>query len=50
VFSLTLNPIVHLTPKSNVDIYVTGGGGYYRQNRDFTQPGISSLTFAILTA
>jgi len=41
VFSLTLNPIVHLTPKSNVDIYVTGGGGYYRLNRDFTQPGIS---------
>ena len=35
VFSLTLNPIVHLTPKSNVDIYVTGGGGYYRHEPRF---------------
>lgn len=40
VFSLTLNPVVHLVPKGPVDIYVTGGGGYYRQNQDFTQPGI----------
>ena len=42
VFSLTLNPIVHLTPNKNVDLYVTGGGGYYRQNREFTQPGLSN--------
>ena len=41
VFSLTLNPIVHLVPKGPVDIYVTGGGGYYRQNQDFTQPGVA---------
>lgn len=32
VFSVTLNPIVHLVPKGPVDIYVTGGGGHYRQN------------------
>ena len=41
VFSVTLNPIVHLVPKGPVDIYVTGGGGYYRQDQDFTQPGIA---------
>jgi len=42
VFSATVNPIVHLVPKSSVDVYVTGGGGLYRQNREFTQPGVSS--------
>ena len=42
VFSVTLNPIVHLMPKSSTDIYVTGGGGYYHQNQDFTQPGIAN--------
>jgi len=41
VFSLTLNPIVHLVPKGPVDIYVTGGGGYYHVNQDFTQPGVA---------
>lgn len=42
VFSATLNPIVHLSPTgSRVDVYVTGGGGLYRQNREFTQPGVS---------
>jgi hypothetical protein len=32
VFSLTLDPIVHLTPNGPVDFYVTGGGGYFHQN------------------
>ena len=41
VFSATLNPIVHLVPKSKVDVYLTGGGGYYRVNQDFTQPGVA---------
>jgi len=41
VFSATLNPVVHLVPRSKVDVYVTGGGGVYRQNREFTQPGVS---------
>ena len=42
VFSATLNPVVHLVPKSSVDVYVTGGGGLYRQNREFTQPGVAN--------
>jgi hypothetical protein len=40
VFSLTLDPIIHLMPKSHVDVYVTGGGGYFRQYQDFTQPAV----------
>jgi len=42
IFSLTLNPIVHLTPRSNVDVYVTGGGGLFRQQQEFTQPGVAN--------
>ena len=42
VFSATLNPVVHLVPRSKVDVYLTGGGGVYRQNREFTQPGLTS--------
>src|SRR5689334_8041596 len=29
VFSATLNPIVHLTPRSHFDVYLIGGGGRY---------------------
>jgi hypothetical protein len=38
VFSLTLDPVVHLTPKGPVDIYVTGGGGYFRQYLKLNNP------------
>jgi hypothetical protein len=41
VFSATIDPVVHLLPKGPVDFYVTGGGGYYRLNQDFTQPGVA---------
>jgi hypothetical protein len=41
VFSATLDPIVHLTPKRHIDIYVTGGGGLYRREQDFTAPTVS---------
>jgi len=46
VFSLTLDPIVHLTPKGPVDIYITGGGGYFHQTLDFKngQPYASTVT------
>jgi len=36
VFSLTLDPIVHLTPHRSVDVYVTGGGGYFHQDLALT--------------
>jgi hypothetical protein len=42
VFSVSLDPIVHLTPKTKVDVYLTGGPGYYRQEQQFTQPGVAT--------
>lgn len=41
VFSLTLDPIVHLNPKGHVDVYLTGGGGFYHQYQNFTQPTVA---------
>ncbi len=41
IFSATLNPVVHLMPKSHVDVYLTGGGGIYHQYQNFTQPGVA---------
>ena len=34
-FSVTLDPIVHLTRKKPVDFYVTGGGGLYHVENPF---------------
>ncbi|MGA2113905.1 MAG: outer membrane beta-barrel protein [Bryobacteraceae bacterium] len=44
VFSATLDPIVHLTPKSHFDVYVTGGGGLYHRYIDFTQPSAAFVS------
>jgi Outer membrane protein beta-barrel domain len=41
ILSATLDPIIHLSPRSHVDVYVTGGGGIYHQTQDFTQPGVA---------
>jgi len=38
IFSATLDPIVHLTPKSHVDLYVSGGGGLYHLIQTFSTP------------
>lgn len=38
ILSATLDPIVHLTPKAHFDLYVTGGGGLYHRQQDFTAP------------
>jgi hypothetical protein len=45
MFTATVNPIVHLNPRGKVDVYVTGGGGMYRRTQEFTQPGVSVLTY-----
>jgi Outer membrane protein beta-barrel domain len=42
IFSATLDPIFHVNPKGHVDVYVTGGGGFYHQYQDFTQPGTAT--------
>jgi hypothetical protein len=38
IWSLTLDPVVSLLPKSSNDVYVTGGGGFYRKVTSFTDP------------
>ena len=44
VFSATLDPIVHLSPGHHADVYLTGGGGLYHLNQEFTQPSFTTLT------
>ena len=41
VFSATLDPIVHLTPHSHVDFYVTGGGGLFHWYQQLTAPTVA---------
>ncbi len=36
IWSFTLDPVFDLLPKASNDIYVTGGGGFYRKVTDFT--------------
>jgi hypothetical protein len=38
IWSLTLDPVIDLTPKSAVDLYLVGGGGFYRSVTSFTDP------------
>ena len=38
IWSLTLDPVIDLFPKSENTIYVTGGGGFYRKVTSFTDP------------
>ncbi len=38
IWSFTLDPVVDLFPKSTNDIYITGGGGFYRKVTNFTDP------------
>jgi len=44
VFSATLDPIVHLTPRSHFDVYLIGGGGVYHRTQEFTAPSVSTFT------
>jgi len=38
IWSLTLDPVIDLFPKSVNSVYVTGGGGFYRKVTNFTVP------------
>jgi opacity protein-like surface antigen len=44
IFSATLDPIVHLTPRGHFDLYLIGGGGLYHRMQDFTQPSVATFT------
>ncbi len=41
IWSLTLAPVVSLFPNSSNDIYLTGGGGFYRKVTNFTNPSLA---------
>ncbi len=38
IWSFTLDPVIDLFPKATNDIYITGGGGFYRKVTSFTDP------------
>ena len=38
IWSLTLDPVIDLTPKWKNGAYITGGGGFYRKVTTFTSP------------
>jgi len=38
IWSATLDPVVDLFPRASNDLYVTGGGGFYRKVTSFTDP------------
>jgi Outer membrane protein beta-barrel domain len=38
IWSLTIDPVIDLMPKATNDVYVTGGGGFYRKVTSFTDP------------
>ena len=38
IWSLTLDPVISLFPAHTNDLYVTGGGGFYRKVTNFTDP------------
>ena len=40
IWSFTLDPVIDLFPKRANDIYVTGGGGFYRKMTNFTDPAL----------
>jgi len=45
LWSLTLNPVVHLNPhRGPVDVYLIGGGGLYHRTQEFTQPTTATVT------
>ena len=44
IWSLTLNPILHLNPEGKVDPYIIGGGGLYHRTQEFTAPSVGVTT------
>jgi hypothetical protein len=38
IWSFTIDPVIDLMPKAANDVYITGGGGFYRKVTSFTDP------------
>lgn len=49
IWSLTLDPVIDVAPKRTNDLYVTGGGGFYRKVTNFTDPSNYCDFFACYT-
>ncbi len=45
IWSFTVDPVFSLFPKSNNDVYVTGGGGFYRKVTSFTDPELTEYCY-----
>jgi opacity protein-like surface antigen len=43
VFTALVNPVYHVTAVKKFDFYVTGGGGLFRQNQQFTAPVFTTV-------
>jgi hypothetical protein len=44
IYSVTLEPTVHLNPHGSFGAYLIGGGGFYRRTIDFTAPTVETVT------
>lgn len=45
IWSFTFDPIYDITPKSGIDVYVVGGGGFYRKVTNFTNPQTTQFCY-----
>jgi len=45
IWSFTLAPVLDLFPKRSNDVYITGGGGFYRKVTNFTDPEESEYCY-----
>src|SRR5262249_17305874 len=45
VWGFTLDPVFHVTQEGPVDFYVTGGGGIYHREVEYTRPVIQTGIF-----
>ena len=44
IYSVTLEPTVHLNAHGRFGAYLIGGGGFYRRTIDFTAPTVDTVT------
>ena len=44
IWSVSLDPVIHTMPKGPVDVYFTGGGGFYHMRQEFTAPTTALFT------
>jgi Outer membrane protein beta-barrel domain len=45
IWSFTASPVFDIFPKSSNDVYITGGGGFYRKVTSFTDPELTQFCY-----